>query len=147
MIGWKSDIVVSLGAGRGTFVIDVIRNDGIVNCHQLGTNKRMFYDLDTGLLREHDPWGDNNGLGVPQPREYEDHGWAQWIVEQFVAAAANPQVKADQLYQGLKAGSVKLPSDLKLERNYLGGVMVFQNGTQYYVGDLIDYIMKGFDKG
>jgi len=145
MIGWKTDIVVSLGAGMRTIEVSTIRSDGVLVCNVKDDRKEMFYDLGTGLLHGADPYGERNGYKTwPQPVEIES--WAPPVLEQLVSAFANPQVKADHLYQGLKASSVNLPPHLKLVRNFLGGVMVFQGAKQFSVGQLIDFIMKGFDK-
>jgi len=145
MIGWKTDIVVSLGAGMRTIEVSTIRSDGVLVCNVKDDRKEMFYDLGTGLLHGADPYGERNGYKTrPQPVEIES--WAPPVLEQLVSAFANPQVKADHLYQGLKASSVNLPQHLKLVRNFLGGVMVFQGAKQFSVGQLIDFIMKGFDK-
>jgi len=152
MIGWKTDIVVSLGAGMRTIEVSTIRSDGVLVCNVKDDRKEMFYDLGTGLLHRADPYGERYGHGMTQPQPVEIKNWAPPVLEQLVSAFANPQVKADHLYQGLKASSVNLPQHLKLVRNFLGGVMVFQGtkeGTgfkQFSVGQLIDFIMKGFDK-
>jgi hypothetical protein len=144
MIGWKTDIVVSLGIGNRTAEVSTIRSDGVIIVKS--NQKEMFYDLGTGLLHRTDPYGelDNHGITKAQPVEVED--WAPPVLEQLVSAFANPQVKADHLYQGLKASSVTLPPRIKLVRNYLGGVMVYQDAEQLSVGQLIDFIMEGFDK-
>jgi len=146
MIGWKTDIVVSLGAGMRTIEVSTIRSDGVLVCNVKGDREEMFYDLGTGLLHRADPYGERYGYGMTRPQPVETKSWAPPVLEQLVSAFANPQVKADHLYQGLKASSVNLPQHLKLVRNFLGGVMVFQGAKQFSVGQLIDFIMKGFDK-
>lgn len=146
MIGWKTDIVVSLGAGMRTVEVSIIRSDGVLVCNVKGDREEMFYDLGTGLLHGTDPNGGLDNLGITRPQPVEAKDWAPPVLEQLVSAFANPQVKADHLYKGLKASSVILPPRLKLVRNFLGGVMVFQDAEQFTVGQLIDLIMKGFDK-
>jgi hypothetical protein len=146
VIGWKTDIVVSLGVGKRTAEISTIRRDGILICHLEGEQVETFYDLETGLLHRADPRGMFDGSGGVTTQPVEITRWAPVELEQLVAAFANPQVKADHLYQGLKASSVKLPPRIKLVRNYLGGVMVYQDAQRSSVEELIGFIMKGFDK-
>lgn len=146
MIGWKTDIVVSLGAGMRTIEVSTIRSDGVLVCDVKDDCKKMFYDLETGLLHRTDPYGERYGRGMTRPQPVEIENWAPPVLEQLVSAFANPQVKADHLYQGLKASSVNLPQNLKFVRNFLGGVMIFQGTKQFSVGQLIDFVMKGFDK-
>lgn len=146
MIGWKTDIVVSLGAGMRTTEVSTIRSDGVLVCNVKDDCKNMFYDLGTGLLHRTDPYGELDGRGMTRPQPVEIESWAPPVLEQLVSAFANPQVKADHLYQGLKASSVNLPQNLKFVRNFLGGVMIFQGTKQLSVGQLIDFVMKGFDK-
>jgi len=144
MIGWKTDIVVSLGAGMRTVEVSIIRSDGVLVCNVKDDRKEMFYDLGTGLLHRTDPYGGLDSYGITKPQPVEAKDWAPPVLEQLVSAFANPQVKADHLYKGLKASSVNLPPRLKLVRNFLGGVMVFQDAEQLTVGQLIDFIMTGF---
>lgn len=147
MIGWHTDIVISLGVGRSTIDVNLIRQDGILRCRIAGRNHDHYYDLETGLLHSSDPFGTSTGYSW-ETRECECKcvAWAPNVLEQFVQAAANPQVKADQLFQGLKASSVNVPNNVRFIRNYLGGVLIFQGEQRLSVGSMIDFITKGFDK-
>lgn len=146
MRGWKTDVVVSLATGKGTVTVNCIREDAVLICEVKSGGRKLYFDLETGLLHGTDPVGTRDRYGVLRPAQLVDCGRAPTVIEQFVVALANPQVKADHLYQGLKASSVKLPADTKFIRNYLGGVQVYQHGIRRTLGSLIDFIMEGFDK-
>lgn len=146
MNGWQTDIVISLGVGRCTVDVNLIREDGILRCRTQGRQKELYFDLETGLLHSSDPNGtvDQHSYYQDVREKACDHvSWAPNVLEQFVAAAANPQVKADHLFQGLKASSVKLPNDVRFIRNYLGGVLIYQNNARISLSSMIDFISRG----
>lgn len=146
MKAWRTGIVVSLGLGRGTADVFRIRQDGILICRRKGDREDHYFDLGTGLLHSFDPKGELDRNGYIQPVDYEVVGLAPHVLEQVVQALANPQVKADQLFQGLKASFDQFPTNTKFVRNYLGGVLLIQGDNQLPLAALINFIIQEFDK-
>lgn len=146
MRSWRTDVVISLVTSRSTLSVVEIRESGVLVGYMRGYNDQMYYDLGSGLLHSTDPDGQISSNGSVIPAYCQQVGWARTVLEQFVTASANPQVIADHLYQGLKASSVNLPTNVKFVRNYLGGVQVYQDGKKLGLRAVIDFIMKGFDK-